>query len=74
MMPSAEASQVSVRARSSAALAEPQAECVVEQHVGDRVAELVGRGEHAGDAVDDAAAVAADVGGDRRRAARRRPR
>ena len=45
---------------------------LVEQHVGHRVAETIERYQHAGHAVDHAAAMSADVGGDRRRSACRR--
>ena len=70
-IPRAEASHVSVRARASAAAASVVAPVVVEQHVGHRLAEPLERCQHAGHAVDDAAAMPADVGGHGGRAARR---
>ncbi len=50
---------------------EPLPQPVIGEHPGEGVTELVERGEHPGDAVDHAAAVAADVGRDRRGATRR---
>ena len=74
MIPSALASHVSVRARSSAACPSRRRSRVVEEHPGQCVAEIGGSGEHTGDAVDHAAAVATDVGRHGRRTARPRPR
>ena len=59
-----------MRARASAAVGERLAARVIDEEIGDRAAERGRFDEHAGHAGDDAAAVAADVGRHRRRAAR----